>query len=60
MKMSVTKGKAKVAAKKDMKDMKPMTPQERFKAMIAAKKAGGTKKGKMKMSASKGYGTKKK
>jgi hypothetical protein len=51
MKMSATKAKAKVDVKKGMKDMKPMTPQEKFKAMIAAKKAGSAKK--MKMSSSK-------
>ena len=42
-----TKGKMKMSATKKAseKDMKAMSPQDKFKAMIAAKKAGA--KGKM-------------
>lgn len=52
----VTKAKVKISATKktDTKDAKAMSPQDKFKAMIAAKKAGA--KGKMKMS----YGAMKK
>jgi hypothetical protein len=42
-----TKGKMKMSATKKA-DAKVMSPQDKFKAMIAAKKAGA--KGKMKMS----------
>ena len=45
-----TKGKMKMSATKKAgeKDMKAMSPQDKLKAMIAAKKAGA--KGKIKMS----------
>lgn len=49
-----TKVKMSASKKADPKTMKAMSPQDKFKAMIAAKKAGA--KGKMKMS----YGVMKK